>query len=274
MWMNEPEVKIICDSQYANGPRLTTFQLKYWRPILPEMNTHRIFSRNAASSRAQSFEQRAKFVAEHPYVPSHWNAEQPGMVGRDEFSKEDQEFLNKSIQTLAEATSDYLLGLNEEMERRTGKKIHKQYLNRYLEPFTQVTQLVSSTHWDNFFKLRLASDAQPEIRDVAWQMSDLLRHSNPDDHAIHLPYVTEEDRKKYYQDTLLAISVARCARVSYRAYEGQADLEKDLALFERLKSSGHWSPFEHVAFADPEFEHPEAHRNYKGWVQYRSYFEK
>lgn len=273
MWINEPEVKIISDSQYGSLPRLTTFEIKYWRPILAEFNTHRCFSRNAASSRAQSFQRRAEDIAVAPFVPTHWNAEKPGMVGGNEFSKEIKEYINNSIQELAIKTSEHLLKLNQEVEEKTGEKIHKQYLNRYLEPFTMVTQLITATDWDNFFKLRLAPDAQPEINDVAWQMQSLLDTSYPEEEKIHLPYITESEKKKYQKETLYQISVARCARVSYKAYTGETDLERDMMLFKRLKESGHWSPFEHIAFADPESRHKDQWRNYRGWRQYRAIFD-
>ena len=43
---------IVADSISEAGKRITTFELEFPRFILPEFNTHRLFSRNAASSRA------------------------------------------------------------------------------------------------------------------------------------------------------------------------------------------------------------------------------
>ena len=45
-------VKILADSLNLSGNRLTTFELTFPRVILAEFNTHRMISRNAASSRA------------------------------------------------------------------------------------------------------------------------------------------------------------------------------------------------------------------------------
>lgn len=269
--MFEPEVKIIADS--LNMTRLTTFQVKYWRPILAEMNTHRAFSRNAASSRAMSFSKRCDEVREDAWKPSHWNAEQKGMVGGTEFSDEVKKVIDLDIQKLASATANYLEELNGKIERITGKSIHKQYLNRYLEPFTYVTQLITATEWDNFFKLRTADDAQPEIRDVAMHMQHLYQTHVPEevkDGDWHLPYITAEERKQYGLDTLKKISVARCARVSYRPYDGHTLLEKDLELYDRLLKNGHMSPFEHVAMADPIVHGYQA--NFCGWLQLRHTF--
>lgn len=266
--MFEPEVKIIADSIFDT--RLTTFQVKYWRPILPEMNTHRAFSRNAASSRAMSFSKRCDQVREEAWVPAHWNAEQKGMVGGEEFSDNVKQIINADIQKLANATANYLEELDGKIQRITGKSIHKQYLNRYLEPFVPVTQLISATDWDNFFLLRLAEDAQPEINDVAKKMFTLLNGSTPkgiEKDDWHLPYISDGEREQYDIETLKKISVARCARVSYRPYDGHTKLENDLALYDRLKSNGHMSPFEHVAKPDPLHSGEQA--NYNGWIQLR-----
>lgn len=270
MWTNEPEVKIIADSIYRGGTRLTTFQLKYWRPLLSEMNTHRVFSRNAASSRAMGFSKRCDQIREELFVPFHWNAEQKGMVGAEEFSEEVKQIINADIQKLANATVNYLEELDGKIQRITGKSIHKQYLNRYLEPFVPVVQLVSSTDWDNFFDLRIKPDAQPEIHDVAKVMYELLNCTHPRELGLnqwHLPYVTDTEFDEYGLDVSRKISVARCARVSYRAYSGNTKLENDLALYERLLNGKHMSPFEHVAKPDPLCTGNQA--NYHGWLQLR-----
>ena len=269
MLTTKPEVKLLCDSINPNGQRLTTFQVKYWRPLLPEMNTHRVFSRNAASSRAMSFSKRCKQVVEDTVLPTHWNSEKPGMVGGDEFDQETKDFINRKIIQLAGLTTEFIEQLNNEVKAKTGYEIHKQYLNRYLEPFTYTTQIITSTDWDNFFKLRLAPDAQPEIRDVALEMFYALNESNPKKLRMgdyHLPYVLPEELEEYGHFLACKISVARCARVSYRAYEGHVKLEKDLELFDRLLKSGHMSPFEHVAVPVETDKH---YFNLHGWMSLR-----
>lgn len=249
MWKNKPEVKIIADSVNNAGNRLITFELHYWRSILAEVNTHRQLSRNAASSRAQNFKSRCNDVWENPHVPNHWNAEKPGMVGGEEFSPEVKDYINDRIKDLARYTVQYLNSLDQEVMKNTGHYIHKQYLNRYLEPFTTVTQLITGTEWDNFFKLRMAQDAQPEMQDLAHEMFSQMNNHEPSKTMMHLPYIHAEDLQKYDMELLVKISVARCARVSYKAYTGQDDLEKDLRLYKRLYDRGHRSPFEHVAIA-------------------------
>ena len=248
--MSDFNVKILADSISDEGNRITTLQLHYWRPLLAEINTHRCMSRNASSSRAQSYEKRVEQVLVDTALPNHWNAEQPGMVGGIEFDDKTKKFINNSIQRLAENIVDVLDIINRTVKERTGYEIHKQYLNRYLEPFTYTDQVLTCTDWNNFFKLRLAEDAQPEFKDLAEEIYYQLQESVPIHTDIHLPYVTEEERMNYSIDTCKKISVARCARVSYRPYGGKYVIEKDLELFTRLWNSGHYSPFEHIAEAD------------------------
>ena len=255
MWINKPVVKIVADSEYE-GKRLTTFEVTYWRPLLPETNTHRVFSRNTSSSRAKPFVKRLEEAMHNTYVPAHWNSEKPGMVGGEEFTDDIKNHINRKINLLANITANYIKAMDEDVYERTGQHIHKQYLNRYLEPFIGVTQLITSTEWSNWFKLRMASDAQPEIKDVATEMFYALQDNEPEkfseeevkaNRAVHLPYISQEELVKYGIDTCYKISVARCARISYKTYEDGGVVEKDLALYDHLYKSGHMSPFEHVA---------------------------
>lgn len=270
----KPEVKIIADSLNCGGDRLTTFQLKYWRPLLPEMNTHRVFSRNASSSRAAGTERMFDEVLNEIWLPKHWNAEQKGMQGGEEFDPYTQAIIDQEICELSRFVVDRLKTLDEQVQRRTGRHIHKQYLNRYTEPFRAVNQLVSSTDWENFFKLRTSSLAQPEMQDLALDMYILLHNSEPKwlkEGELHLPYVTEQEKQKYDVGILAKISTARCARVCYRPYEGNTTLEKDIALHDQLLANGHMSPFEHVAMADGFGVAPNQWNNFNGWRQYRDF---
>lgn len=69
-------------------------------------------------------------------------------------------------------------------------------------------------------------------------------------------------------EKIILVNVARCARVSYLTHDGQHDPERDVQLAERLMKDGHWSPFEHVAYAmdDPK----ERCANFFGWLQARA----
>jgi thymidylate synthase ThyX len=134
--------------------------------------------------------------------------------------------------------------------------VHKQVANRLLEPFAYVTSIISATEWSNFFKLRLAPDAQQEIQLLATKMKEAIDESRPDllsGTEWHVPYISAEELEECLAmgvpvtEYLTKVSAARCARVSYVNTSGVKDLNKDVELFDRLVSSGHLSPLEHVA---------------------------
>ena len=76
--------KIIEDSESPDGVRLTTFEAEIPRIVLAEFNTHRVFSRNSASSRAIPVKKMIQRVLDDPYVPESWGKNQKGMqAGKD-----------------------------------------------------------------------------------------------------------------------------------------------------------------------------------------------
>ena len=143
--------------------------------------------------------------------------------------------------------------------------VHKQIANRVLEPFMWAETIVTATEWDNFFNLRLHEDSQPEIQELARCMKEALDNSEPVKSKIHLPYINLDEMEDYVQGSIavdseslneclyqyfVPISAARCARVSYLNHDkSKPDTQKDLATAEKLISAGHWSPFEHQAYA-------------------------
>ena len=73
--MKKIEAKIVADSTNLQGHRITTFLLTYPRFIHSELMTHRMFSRNSASSRAIPFEKMLKIVEEDPFISIAWQKE-------------------------------------------------------------------------------------------------------------------------------------------------------------------------------------------------------
>lgn len=270
------QVKVIADSISKEGKRITTFELIYPRFIHAEMLRHRVFSRTVESSRAKPIKKNLDEVRINPVLPRHLTLNEPGMVGTKEitdFNK--KEDIYDSLAMLAHMTVTVIEFLEQEYH------LHKQVLNRYLEPFLNTKEVVTSTEWDNFFTLRLAPDAEPHIQELAALMKKGLEQSIPKlvkTNGVHLPYVTEEEKSKYPINTLMKISSARCARCSYKLYDGTTDVEKDLALYEKLRKGKHLSPMEHVAIADYKdydgnWANPEYHGNFVGWCQHRKYVE-
>ena len=251
--------KVIADSIADGCPRLTTLQLRFPRFILPEFLTHRVFSRNASSSRAIPVKRMIQDVIDDPAMPIHWGANKPGMQAGEELPKGEFQWnwaRNRAIEA-AKALS--------------GAGYHKQIVNRILEPFTHANVLVTATDWDNFFALRDHPDAQPEIQALARVIRDAMAVSEPRHKHLdewHLPYMYENGAEAY---DVRAVSAARCASVSYKTVDGKPmTVDKALAIYDKLAGSEpkHLSPFEHIARPAPEGG--KGCGNFDRWHQWRS----
>lgn len=257
--------------------RITTMIVRFPRCILSEMNTHRVFSRNSASSRARSLKTTIKQVLEDPYIPL-FTENAKGMQG-SYITDEDQLRMAKKEWLIArdsavDMATWMLLGVDvtcsDDAKERIdiyydkyyGKSreewdvvipnVHKQTVNRLLEPFMWHEMLITSSYWENFFKLRMDEAAQPEIQAIATLMYEAMYASVPDIFPEHIPFVKREhhaSQRALLHD--LKKSAAECARISYvdRSTAGNKDGSEDLAM--RLLSKGHMSPFEHQAI-DPD----------------------
>lgn len=247
--------KVIADS-IQHGARIMSLELEMPRFILAQFNTHRAFSRSAASSRAIPVAKLLKKVKTDPFVPIHFGANQPGMQAGTEIKHRDAAvavWRNAAEQAASHA----------ELLRQMG--VHKQVTNRLLEPFLTTRVIVTATDWTNFFNLRLDDAAQPEIQRLALAMKRAIMESTPRRTDWHVPYVTESD---LCLKQALMVSAARCARVSYDNHNGERDIDKDMALAERLLSDRHMSPFEHAARYNMG-----RHANLNDWQSYRNMME-
>jgi thymidylate synthase ThyX len=258
------DAKIILDSMGPNGARLTTFELTYPRMVHSELLTHRMFSRNSASSRAIPTEKLIARILADTVMPVWWGKSQSGMQAREELSDErgrDEEMGRNAISPKEAAQQQWLLMRDRAIEGvRTLEQIglHKQVSNRPLEAWMGITVIVTATEYSNFFALRDHADAQPELAACATKAHRLYKESVPKElvsGAWHMPYVTGNDELQlrsdgFNDDNLCLISTGRCARVSYLTHDGVRDPNADVALAkERIQPSGHMSPFEHVAQA-------------------------
>ena len=147
--MKTIKAKIIADSVNSFGDRLTSLILTYPRIIHSELMTHRMFSRNSASSRAIPFEKMVKMVEEDPFIPIAWQKDHKGMQGSEYAQYPDTEDF-KVIWLEARDNA-----IKSAQLAQIGKvKLTKQICNRLLEPFMWHTVLVTATEFDNFFELR------------------------------------------------------------------------------------------------------------------------
>ena len=273
------QAKIILDSVSPDGIRLTTFHLRYWRSIHAELMTHRDFSRNARSSRAVP----SKVLLTEPIFLPTFGMNQPGMQASDEeLFPGLQEKWEKEWQELAEITRSYV-------KKWQANGMHKQWANRPLEWFGWIDVLVSSTRYENFWALRVSEYAQPEFLDLATAMQKLMMQSDPQllcPGEWHLPYIQQEELITYGLETCKMLSAARCARLSYKPFDGSDSPQAEQDRYERLVVSRpvHASPVEHQATPD-EVTHrkkswsilpptltwrfPDLHGNFHGWIQNR-----
>lgn len=269
------EAKIVADSIAPSGARLTTFVLTYPRFIHSEFMTHRMFSRNASSSRAIPVAKQIQMVRDNPAIPLAFTRNKPGMQGGAPLEG----------QASDDARSAWIASMLEAVrhaEMLVRLDVHKQYANRILEPYAHITVVCTATDYDNFFALRCHEMAQPEIRELAEKMYVAMSINEPDEMVEgewHLPFVSFKEQNRMMQSggsgdekhsNLVKMSVARCARVSYLNHEGkQPTLEEDLQLYSRLLGQLpiHASPAEHQARAesDPSLRSG----NFRGWIQYR-----
>ena len=145
--MNNYNCKIVADSCNTLGNRITTFELTYPRIVHAELMTHRLFSRNAASSRAIPIEKMIKTVRNNLFTPIAFQKTHKGMQGQEYFSGEE---LEKAKQLWVESAELAL----QQAEKMSDFGITKQLVNRILEPYQYYKVLVTATEWENFFKLR------------------------------------------------------------------------------------------------------------------------
>ena len=134
--------KIVADSINAFGIRITTFELVYPRMIHSELMTHRLFSRNAASSRAIPISAVIEQVRNNPAVPSHWGRNQPGMQARVELE-------GVELDACKAIWNDAMRSAVMHAERMTGVNAHKQVANRILEPFVHMKTVLTATEFNN-----------------------------------------------------------------------------------------------------------------------------
>lgn len=274
------------------GEELTTVVITLARSALAELNTHRVMSRNSASSRAIPAHKMIAAVRANPYIPRAFGLRGKGMApsrlveyGTDEWEEKAQWWmrcLNSAVQQVEEG-----LALD----------IHKQDVNRILEPFMMHTVVVSATEWENFFRQRTEIDPQTgrplaylPIYDAAVATQDAMRSADapvlrpadgPD--SWHLPLLRDGERESLSLDAARRVSVARSARVSYFSDDGMVHLEnngktveEELSLADRLlrsmegQQAPHASPFEHTAQAAPGVRSG----NFLGWRQFREQIER
>ena len=290
--------KVIADSICPQGVRMTTMEIEYPRFILAELNTHRMLSKNSASSRAIPVKSMHDFIRENPAMPVYWGKNQAGMKAAEEISGSESK---NAIDIWLQAKED-ALHWADALAHKLG--VHKQIANRITEPWMTMKTVISGTEWANFFHLRNHPDAQPEIKALAEAMTVAYTTHLPlplKPGEWHLPYIAlgryvPTDELQYFDDYFNRISLedakiisaSCCAQVSYRKNDDSP--EKAWKIWQQLIENDpvHASPIEHQATPmdidsmcrfepdtwEPGVTHVSANSdlwsgNLRGWIQHR-----
>lgn len=250
----EISAKILQHSITEKGVQIISFELEYPRFIHAEFMTHRVFSRNAASSRAIPISKNIEQVKNRLAHPIHWGVNKPGMQASDELEGD----MRINVQQDWVRASQFACHIAERFQTF---EAHKQLSNRVLEPFVHMKTVMTTTEIKNFMELRDHKDAQPEIAALARAMAVAVSESEPlvlKEGEYHVPYV---DRLRNSEGVLdyfingakvsveiaLQVSASACAQVSYRILN--LGIEKAQAIYQKLVTGKpvHASPFEHQA---------------------------
>jgi hypothetical protein len=272
----------------ATGDELVTMEWTYPRMVHAEALRHRALSRNAASSRAIPVKKMLEAIRREPAAPVEWGTARAGMQAGVPLEG-----------VVADTAGLWWADSARDAIRRaeiglTVFDLHKQVVNRLVEPFAHITELVSGTEWGNFYRLRISPFADPTLRALATaaaqaHLASTPRECSPGD--WHIPF-GDEMSPGLTQESRIKVAVARCARISYLNHDGlRFGVEDDIRKHDELQANRHWSPFEHVAQA---MEAPDASmlermrvafgenaatafrenllhsRNFRGWRQYRA----
>src|SRR5574343_199369 len=168
---------MVLDSIYPTTCRVSTLLVTMPTYVLAEFNKHRVFESNTSSSRAIPTTKLLEQVWTDPVIPIHWGVNQGGMEAKEE--EVDKDSAEAIWRLLAVDVCRSVYELSE-------LNLHKQVTNRPLMPFMWSTVIVTATEWDNFFKQRLASDADPMIREAAKEMHEAISFSIPVERKVHL----------------------------------------------------------------------------------------
>lgn len=254
------------------------------------INVDKNLSRNSASSRAIPINKMIDRVKTNPFVPYQWGKPVKGMGAKEYWPVDSREHelltinWNKALNYAIECASIYSnIGNKEDLNRLlepfmwhtaivTATEFDNFFKLRTNEAADWKIRIIADLMYDLYYgnksldyKIELGEIQQLKIgewhtslidnEDIRWVDSYLENEFNIEYLVLnYFKYGNKRDSLTAFKyDILKAVSVARCARVSYLTQHGTRDIEENLKLFERLRTSGHWSPFEHVA--TPYFEH-------------------
>lgn len=288
------DVKLLQHSCSPDGISMYSFEVEIPRIILAEWNTHGMLNTNAQSSRAVPTKKLIEEVRRNPYMPPYWGKNQKGMQAYEECNEPVKGDSREAFWDICVQTNCVFAEAFEEAG------YHKQIVNRVIEPYSHTKLVISGTEWNNFFNLRIHKDAEPNIREMAIKIYELIYKSDGislQNGEWHLPYI------EYYEDfygnisygfngspisltEAIRISLACVAQVSYRSLNTHPEAIDRIynSLFPSNGAPIHGSPAQHLATPFKEtqckgdWQEGETHRDrdgyswsaqLRGWCQYR-----
>jgi hypothetical protein len=274
--LNQQKATVIAHSKSSvTGKQIITFEVEFWRGILAEVNTHKMLSKNASSSRAIPVPTMLKQVRENTAMPVRFGAANTGMQDKGTHTNH----VEIELGTIYEIGSpEYIWEQSALISADIAEAFHqagfaKQVCNRLIEPYQMMKMVITATELNNLWWLRDHEMADPSFADIVRKMRTAMEASvptvlNPGD--WHVPYynegvwikhtgVVDSDDKIVIVDKFghslehaQIISASCCAQVSYRRLDDT--IEKARSVVARLNLQGeepdqpvHASPLEHIA---------------------------
>lgn len=270
--MNQQKATVIAHSKSSvTGKEIITFEVEFWRGILAEVNTHKMLSKNASSSRAIPVPTMLKQVRENPAMPVRFGAANTGMQDKGVHNNH----VEIEMGTIYEIGSpEYIWEQSALISSDIAEAFHKagyakQVCNRLIEPYQMVKMVITATELNNLWWLRDHEMADPSFADLVRKMRAAMQASTPTvlkPGEWHVPYYNSGYWKPSTQllsmppktadafghtlEHALVISASCCAQVSYRKLDDT--IEKARGVVARLNLQGeepdqpvHASPLEH-----------------------------
>lgn len=279
--------EIKADSISPDGCRLTTFEATYPRIVHSEMMTHRVFSRNSASTRAIPIATQLYNLLTNPFIPEKFGINQPGMQAYSHLSGLKHDLAvelwlrgrDRAVTTVLElilgpelaesvleyesnreyVSGDILLEDFEKIKALLPKSndidlgetnvlnVHKQLAGRGLEAYMWHTIVLTGTEFDNFYALRDHAEAQGEIATIARLMRSAEKASTPKKIDYGQWHLPYVDEGEFKSAEDGIRSSGARAAAASYGRQNVKNPDKEFERYDSLRSGGHMSPLEHQA---------------------------
>lgn len=253
---SEVKVSLITMTRNAYSNKvITTLLCEYPRYIHSEIMTHRQLSRNSGSSRATPFNIYCERIIKDPAFFAELGINRSGMNADSVLNKENAEAFKHEYMQLMHHTVDTAMSWSAKYN------LHKQIINRVLEPYVRTSTVITATEWDNFLYTRaIAKGVEPVMHLLANCIKQAVEYANENakDGVAHLPFVTDDELNTRSLKDCVKHAVSRSARCTIlsNVTKKLSTIEEDEKLYNWLSNADpmHASPFEHIAFATKSYE--------------------